>query len=54
MDPNANLKEQVKLATLLVDDENASDDATRLAELVLSLDEWIRKGGFLPQAWGKR
>jgi hypothetical protein len=26
-------------------------DATRLAELVLALDEWIRKGGFLPTRW---
>ena len=27
--------------------------ACRLAELVESLDEWIRKGGALPRAWVK-
>lgn len=29
------------------------DDAERLAELVEALDGWIRRGGFLPDAWRK-
>lgn len=57
MDPNANLKEQREIANRLLDDESESpdgfaNDATRLAELVVALDEWLSKGGFQPQAWG--
>lgn len=29
------------------------DDAQRLAELVESLDGWIRSSGFLPPPWGE-
>jgi hypothetical protein len=54
MDPNANLKEQLELAKRLIDDNTDQDAAYRLAELVLALDEWIRKGGFLPEAWDKQ
>lgn len=32
---------------------DVADDAERLAELVLALDEWLRKGGFLPRKWEK-
>jgi hypothetical protein len=28
-------------------------EPVRLAELVLALDGWVRKGGFLPDAWRK-
>lgn len=66
MDPTANLKEQVEVALDIVrtwDDCNAdgtltremqehvADQANRLAELVIALDEWIKRGGFLPAAW---
>ena len=58
MDPNANLEEQIKLATTLIESrygspevESAVWDATRLAELVLALNDWIKKGGFLPTSW---
>lgn len=64
MDPNANLKEQLEIARDIIktwDDSNAdevftvavrvADRANRLAELVETLDEWIRKGGFLPARW---
>lgn len=58
MDPNRCLEEQLALARKFLDiqDGNDSDlieevDVFRLSELVLSLDEWIRKGGFLPKAW---
>jgi hypothetical protein len=55
MDPNANLREQLKLAAKLVGDAgdllSTAHDAARLAGLVLSLDEWLDMGGFLPEAW---
>lgn len=58
MDPNENLKEQLRLAKALVFDGDSSPNglmpsAQRLGELVLALDEWIQKGGFLPLAWQK-
>ena len=58
MDPDANLEEQLALAHAIADDDGESedgfaDDATRLAELVIALDEWIAKGGFLPTTWQK-
>lgn len=62
MDPNANLTEQLALAAAFLraadDDEPDQspdmDDARRLAELVLALDEWLRRGGFLPADWRGR
>ena len=63
MDPNANLTEQLEIAQQIIsgvaqqvvsgdyDDIDLEEDAVRLAELVLALDEWIRRGGFLPGAW---
>lgn len=57
MDPDANLREQLELAERLNDEngygpgEDMSADAARLAELVLALDGWIRRGGFLPERW---
>lgn len=57
MDPNANMREQRELAESIAagfdDDDNPPDmdDARRLAELVLALDEWLSKGGFRPSRW---
>lgn len=52
MDPRANLREQLELARRIVDCNDADvDDAPRLAELVLALNEWIGMGGFLPPQW---
>jgi hypothetical protein len=58
MDPDANLKDQLTLAQRLLRNLEAEPmvsaeeaDVMRLAELVLALDEWIRKGGFLPERW---
>ncbi len=56
MDPDANLREQLELAQKLSEAEwedidDAREDVYRLAELVLALDEWIRKGGFHPEPW---
>ena len=57
MDPNANLAESLRLATrisALPALAISSDDAQRLAELVLALDEWLAHEGFLPQRWAPR
>ena len=66
MDPNAILKQQLEIAEEIKkiwDDCNGdgtltksqmeivSDHANQLAELVLDLNTWITKGGFLPEAW---
>lgn len=57
MDPNANLEEQLKTANALVNDSapispiDLAFKAALLAEYVIALDEWIRKGGFLPATW---
>ncbi len=52
MDPEANLKEALALAGMIVRREE-SEDALRLAELLIALDEWIHKGGFLPARWSQ-
>jgi len=56
MDPNANLDRQLAIASevneLL---DNGSREviclAEELTELVISLNEWIMKGGALPRDW---
>lgn len=59
MDPDANLEEQLRLSLGLLaglEDRPCADmvdDAERLAELVVSLNDWIKMGGFLPKAWRK-
>lgn len=54
MDPNATLAEILHAAMCVI----ASDGldhvrALDLAERVQSLDEWLTRGGFLPDAWAK-
>jgi hypothetical protein len=52
MDPNANLDEQRYIVDRFCDGSaDPEQDGLRLAELVEALDDWIRKGGFLPKAW---
>ena len=58
MDPNANLKEQLKLAHRILsefDNEKMNgfvlQDSERLAELVIALNEWLSAGGFKPEQW---
>lgn len=54
MDPDYNLFEQREIGKRLVDaaaGKVGSPDATRLAELVLALDEWLSNGGALPSDW---
>lgn len=57
MDPDANLEAQRRLAQRLANpcdgDEPDADDVRYLAELVVALDEWIAKGGFLPSRWAQ-
>lgn len=68
MDPNANIEELLRLAQRIRAEDNTTelkvmtenevlDAAERMSELVLALDEWLVKGGFMPQRWqyaGKR
>ena len=61
MDPNANLNEQRQIARRIADDAylgihdtQRGLDKARLADLVLELDEWLRKGGALPTVWSNR
>lgn len=62
MDPNANLKEQRDLAKEILDMKEVTDTddifrlqdrANQLSALVLGLDRWISRGGFLPTEWRK-
>lgn len=51
MDPKANIAEQLRHANAIMDDSSDEIDsfhAVSLAELVLALDEWRKKGGFDP------
>ncbi len=58
MDPDANWEEQLRLAADILNEEDGGPGnhvlaAGRLAELVLSLNDWLSKGGFPPKAWQK-
>lgn len=54
MDPNANLRQMISLASEIIanydaDGTASADDSARLAELVIALNGWISSGGFLPR-----
>lgn len=56
MDPTANLTAQIKLAERIIKEFDAGDfvspaEAAELAELVTALNEWITRGGSLPEQW---
>ena len=52
MDPNENLREQREIAERIVRcHEDETNDALALAELVLALDGWLQRGGFMPAEW---
>jgi len=53
MDPNRSLREMLEMAQRIAFDPYDRYDAetVRLAELVIALDEWIRKQNVLPSAW---
>lgn len=47
MDPNATLRRLRELCAL----DNCHLFAVEIADLFEALDEWISKGGFLPEDW---
>lgn len=59
IDPTANLEEQLQLSKQILSDaetENATvealqEDLIELAQLVVALDDWLRKEGALPKQW---
>ena len=52
MDPNECLHEQLLLAREITEVEQPRPaDVERLAEMAIALDEWIMKGGFIPERW---
>lgn len=52
MDPNATLDRMLSLAALLQDqDDPDPETGAELATLVLAMNDWIARGGFLPAAW---
>lgn len=58
MDPNESLRE-CRLRLMYVyedigDGFPCTDSAERLADAFRALDEWLSKGGFLPEDWSKR
>lgn len=48
MDPNQAWADAVRLADAIVANPSPDVEAAQLAETVLGLDEWVRKGGFPP------
>jgi len=52
MDPDINLREQLRLAQeILETEEGIAWRANELAELVLALDQWLTAGGCQPERW---
>lgn len=49
MDPTANREETLSLLPELRPWPDGRDTAERLFELVQALDEWLQRGGFLPE-----
>lgn len=58
MDPDANLAEQRTLRNRIAEYAARGaffvDDLNRLVELSAALDEWLSKGGSLPEAWERK
>ncbi len=52
MDPTANVKRQLEISALLVEDLGDVERlAGELAELIHDLHMWLRGGGALPDQW---
>ena len=54
MDPDVALRRLLETAGFVLGGEAGDmfeESAEELAQQVIDLDEWIRKGGFLPAAW---
>jgi len=56
MDPNANLREQIEIATRIVFDpyDRYDTETVRLAELVVALNDWMKAGNAPPASWDHR
>jgi len=53
MDPDKALKTIRHITAKIRLRSARMNDVDRLEEAVTALDEWISKGGFLPEAWRK-
>lgn len=53
MDPNVALAVIRTLAKNILNLDYADNNAYDLAEVIDSLDSWLKDGGFLPDAWGE-
>lgn len=51
MDPNEALSEIRRILQAYASEGEEFVDCDRFFDLVQGLDEWISKGGFLPEAW---
>lgn len=55
MDPNEALRQMLRHVEELhhgnLSDMAAADAGRLLADAVKDMDEWLRRGGFLPSAW---
>jgi hypothetical protein len=51
MDPDVTLTRMLELAGGIERGDLWPDEAAELAELIQALDQWIRRGGFLPAPW---
>jgi hypothetical protein len=51
MDPTAALKELRERIDDYLQHDQLDADLDRLLDLMLSVDHWMSKGGFLPQQW---
>jgi hypothetical protein len=52
MDPERTLSELLEIAHELLDlDDEECCGAHRLAELIVSLDSWLNRGGVKPSRW---
>ena len=55
MDPNEVLKDLLKQARFVLNNENKHDDQIiAMAERVINLDNWLKNSGFLPDRWVTR
>ena len=54
MDPNECLRRLLEIAERVIESDSLDDaeqDALDMSELILGLDTWIRRNGFLPDRW---
>ena len=57
MDPDKALELLLQTARFILDGsagDMLEESADELAQQTLALDEWLRRGGFLPAAWQRR